>query len=87
MHITSHFLTLLQRCSGYWKHFFDLLRTDIRLTSSYHPQSNGGSERFNRTLIEALRSFVNVRHDDWDEYLVHIEFAYNSSVNPAAFEL
>ena len=72
-----------QFTSDFWKHFFDLLQTDIRLTSSYHPQSNGGSERFNRTLIEALRSFVNVRHDDWDEYLVHIEFAYNSSVNPA----
>lgn len=72
-----------QFTSDFWKAFYELLQTDIRLTSSYHPQSNGGSERFNRTLIEALRSYVNARHDDWDEYLVHIEFAYNSSVNPA----
>ena len=72
-----------QFVSAFWSSFFSLLQTDIRLTSSYHPQSNGGSERFNRTLIEALRCFVNARQDNWDQYLVHFEFAYNISVNPA----
>ena len=72
-----------QFVSAFWSSFFGLLQTDIRLTSSYHPQSNGGSERFNRTLIEALRCFVNARQDNWDQYLVHFEFAYNISVNPA----
>jgi transposase InsO family protein len=70
-----------QFASEFWKAFFELLQTDIRLTSSYHPQSNGQTERFNRTLIEALRSFVNARHDNWDEFLTHFEFAYNSTVN------
>jgi hypothetical protein len=70
-----------QFISEFWKAFFFLLQTDIRLTSSYHPQSNGQTERFNRTLIEALRSFVNARHDNWDAFLVHFEFAYNSTVN------
>jgi transposase InsO family protein len=70
-----------QFVSNFWKEFFSLLQTDIRLTSSYHPQSNGQTERFNRTLIEALRSFVNARHDNWDTFLVHFEFAYNSTVN------
>ena len=72
-----------QFVSEFWSSFFGLLQTDIRLTSSYHPQSNGGSERFNRTLIEALRCFVNARQNNWDEFLVHFEFAYNISVNPA----
>jgi len=70
-----------QFTSEFWTEFFSLLQTDIRLTSSYHPQSNGQTERFNRTLIEALRSFVNARHDNWDQFLVHFEFAYNSTVN------
>ena len=63
--------------------FFGLLQTDIRLTSSYQPQSNGGSERFNLTLIEATRCFVMARQNDWDEYLDHFEFTCNISVNPA----
>jgi len=70
-----------QFVSAFWKEFFQLLQTDIRLTSSYHPQSNGQTERFNRTLVEALRSFVNARHDNWDEFLTHFEFAYNSTIN------
>ncbi len=55
----------------------------MKLTSTYHPQSNGGSEKFNKTLLEALRSYVSARQDDWDTYLVYIEFAYNNSVNVA----
>jgi hypothetical protein len=43
-------------------------------------RSNGQTERFNHTLIEALRRFVNARHDNWDAFLVHFEFAYNSTV-------
>ena len=70
-----------QFASEFWTEFFGLLKTDIRLTSSYHPQSNGGVEKFNKTLLEALRSYVNARHSNWDEYLPHIEFAYNSAPN------
>jgi len=69
--------------SDFWTEFFALLRTEVRLTSTYHPQSNGGSEKFNKTLLEALRSYVSARQDDWDTYLVYIEFAYNNSVNAA----
>jgi hypothetical protein len=34
-------------------------------------------------LIEALRTYVSHRHDNWDEYLLYFEFAYNNSVNPS----
>ena len=61
-----------------------LLGTKIRLTSTYHPQSNGGQEKFNKTLIEALRTYeTSHRQDNWDECILFFEFAYNNSENPS----
>ncbi len=57
--------------------------TKIKLTSIYHPQSNGGQEKFNKTLIEALRTYVSHRQDNWDECILFFEFAYNNSGNPS----
>ena len=70
-----------QFTSAFWQEFFALLKTDVKLTSSYHPQSNGQTEKFNKTLIEGLRSFVSARQDDWEDYLIYLQFAYNNSVH------
>jgi len=64
-------------------HFFrDLcvhLGIELKLTFSYHPRANGQVERLNRVIEEALRHFVGPAHDDWDDYLPHIEFSINSA--------
>ncbi len=65
------------------KQLFALLGSVIRLSSTYHPQSNGGQEKFNKTLIETLRTYVYHRQDNWDEYLLYFEFTYNNNVNPS----
>ena len=44
-------------------------------SSPYHPQTNGLCERFNGTLKQLLRSFVESRKD-WEKYLPHLLFAY-----------
>jgi hypothetical protein len=56
-------------------------QTKLHFSIAFHPHSDGQAERYNRTLEEMLRGFVNARQDDWDSYLVPLEFAYNSSVN------
>jgi transposase InsO family protein len=50
-------------------------------TTAYHPQTNGQVERYNRTLVEALRAYVSRRQDDWDEYTSAVTYAYNCRVH------
>jgi hypothetical protein len=69
--------------SNFWQALFRALGTELRFSTAFHPQTDGQSERANRTLEEYLRHFINPRQDDWDEYLDLAEFAVNDSVNPA----
>ena len=55
------------------------LGISLHLTFSYHPRANGQVERLNRVIEEALRHFVGPAHDDWDDYIPHIEFSINSA--------
>jgi len=55
------------------------LGTEHCKSTSYHPQSNGQTERMNRVLEDMLRHFVNPRQDNWDTLLPVLEFAINNS--------
>ena len=39
-------------------------------TTAYHPQGDGMVERFNRSLLQLLRTYVETQ-DDWERYLIH----------------
>ena len=60
-------------------------------TATYHPQGNGQCERFNRTLLAGLRSFVSEHSRSWPEYAELLAFAYitqtHSSIGLTPFEL
>ena len=49
------------------------------MSSAYHPQTDGQTERANRTLEQMLRFFVDKQLSNWDEMLLCCEFAYNNS--------
>lgn len=68
---------------NFWKAYFDGLDTNLKFSTAFHPQTDGQSERANRTLEEVLRHYVSPRQDNWDEYLALAEFAVNDSVNPS----
>src|SRR5437762_7339905 len=51
------------------------------MSKSYQPETDGSSERSNKTMIESLRQYVNLRQSDWADHLIHVEAAMNNSVN------
>jgi len=55
-------------------------------TSPMHPQTNGMTERLNRTLCNILAAYVNDRHNDWPEYLHVVTAAYNHSTQASTHE-
>jgi hypothetical protein len=51
------------------------------MSSYFHPQTDGQTERVNQTLETYLRHFVSVRLNGWDTLLSRVEFAHNAVVN------
>jgi hypothetical protein len=58
-----------------------LLGVDKTRTTAYRPQSDGQVERFNRTIQQMLRAFVNDNRDDWDDHLPYLTMAYRATVH------
>ena len=53
------------------------LGIDTRMSTAYHPQTDGQTERTNQTMEQYLHHYVNHRQDDWVELLPMAQFAYN----------
>ena len=77
--------------SAFWQEVTVLLGTRTVMSSSFHPQTDGQTERVNQTLETYLRHFVSVGLNDWDTLLSRAEFAHNAAFNEtiraAPFEL
>ena len=67
-----------QFVSTFWKTLLDRLRVDGRLSSAYHPQTDGQSENSNQLMEQYLRAYVNYLQDDWVKWLPAAEFAVNN---------
>jgi len=76
--------------SRFWKSLQEALGSKLRLSSAYHPQTDGQSERTIQSLENLLRVCVLEQGGTWDSHLLFIEFTYNnsyhSSIGMAPFE-
>ena len=55
--------------------------TELKFSSTFHPQIDGQTEVVNRSLGNLLRCLVGNKPSNWEMVLAQAEFAYNNSVN------
>lgn len=66
-----------------WKMFCTELGVQVSLSSGFHPQTNGQTERANQELEAMLRCVVSSKQSSWSEQLAWAEYAHNSSTSAA----
>ncbi|GJT05044.1 putative reverse transcriptase domain-containing protein [Tanacetum coccineum] len=76
--------------SHFWRSLNKALGTQLDMSTAYHPQTNGQSERTIQTLEDMLRACVMDFRKGWDRHLPLAEFSYNNSyhtsIKAALFE-
>ncbi|KAL9665969.1 hypothetical protein QQ045_000290 [Rhodiola kirilowii] len=87
--ITMDFVTGLPRTrkghdsvwftSRFWRSVQEALGTQLHLSTAFHPQTDGQSERTIQTLEDMLRACVIDFRDTWDRHISLMEVAYNNS--------
>ena len=65
--------------SKYWTTFLAKLGVKKKLSTSFHPETDGQTERTNQTLEQYLRMYANKLQDNWVELLPTAQLAYNST--------
>jgi hypothetical protein len=63
----------------FWKKVCAALGIRSHTSTSYHPETDGQTERVNQVLEQYLRIYINYLQDDWTELLPIAEFVYNNT--------
>jgi hypothetical protein len=67
--------------SKFWSTLAEMMTIDRKVSTSYHQQTDGQSERTIQTIKQYLRGYVNYQQDDWVMLLPMAQFAYNDSMS------
>ncbi len=65
--------------SGLWKSLQKAFGTEIKMSTTAHPQTDGQTERVNQVLEDMLRACVLDFGESWEDSLPLVEFSYNNS--------
>uniref|UniRef100_A0AAQ4PE48 Gypsy retrotransposon integrase-like protein 1 n=1 Tax=Gasterosteus aculeatus aculeatus TaxID=481459 RepID=A0AAQ4PE48_GASAC len=72
-----------QFSSQLWKAFCHTLGATASLSSGFHPQTNGQTERLNQELEAILRCVISNNPSSWSRHLPWVEYAHNSHTSTA----
>ncbi|KAG5725083.1 hypothetical protein E4T56_gene10298 [Termitomyces sp. T112] len=67
--------------SDMWKELHKLTGVKLKMLTSYHPETDGGSERSNKTVVQAIRYLVDRDQKGWLATLSRVQFAIMNTVN------
>jgi hypothetical protein len=67
----------------FWKEVMGFLGIQQRMSTAFHPQTDGQTERINQVLEAYLREYCNYEQNEWAELLPLAEYAYNNSFSSA----
>jgi len=70
-----------QFAAGLMRELNGMLGTESKLSTAFHPQTDGQTERVNQELEQYLRMFIDYRQEQWPEWLGTAEFAYNNKAH------
>lgn len=71
--------------SNFWRHLFKFAGVTLNMSSAYHPQTDGQSERVNQCIETFLRCFVHSCPSQWGQWLQLAEYWYNTSCHSALY--
>lgn len=65
--------------SAFWKTFCWHMGTKRKISTAFHPRTDGQTERQNQTLEHFMRTYVNFEQDDWARWIPMAQHVYNNS--------
>ena len=80
-----------QFVSAFWDEFCRILGVQLKLSTAFHPETDGQTEIMNQYLAQRLRPFISYYQDDWSELLPIMDYAQltlpHESIGMSPFEL
>jgi hypothetical protein len=62
----------------FWERLYEILDTQLRFSSAYHPQTDGQTESVNQILEDMLRASALQYERSWDKSMSYAKFSYNN---------
>ena len=67
--------------SAFWEAFCARFHIKRALSTAFHPQTDGQTERANRTIEQMLRTYIQSNEEEWPNLLPALELAYNCTLH------